>query len=583
MGKQVVRAMNIDRRLWDLGKGCYHWFGFTAVLAIASVAGSIGLFGLAAMLMVQAALHPPFSELQLMIVGIRFFGISRSVLRYLDRYFSHDATFRLLEKLRGKFYLAIEPIFPEHFHRYRRGDLLQRMVQDIETLQIFFMQTRTVKVVALFTGAMLFLLASLCFNATALIFACGFIVCAIVLPHVAQVIYERRQKRILRRSRLFSDAFCDFTLGHTEIILYGQKAERMAQLLRLDRSLSRDRRNLAVAMGGISSFSQTFYFLSAYVFLYLVLAGHGDPTMLPTIPAALVLAFLAAEEALNPLLPSSLRREDCKEAGRRLVEILDAKPTISPQYQELPTTGGYGLDCIDITFSYPEQTIPTLNRISFRIPENGKIAIVGPSGSGKSSIFSLLLRFYEFQEGKMTIGGADVQKFSVESVRSKFAWSSQTPDFFHGTILENLMVHEENDEKLSWAAELMQTKNWIESLPDRYDTCIGEYGAKLSAGQRKRIDLMRSLLKNAPILLWDEPLQHLDPGNAERIWEGITNRISGKTMLVISHRLLNMERFDQILVLRRGNLVQTGRHQELIEQDGLYRMMWLQQQKSCLR
>lgn len=575
--------MNIDRRLWNLGKGCYHWFGLAIVLSIASVAASIGLFGLAAMLMVRAALHPSFSELQLMIVGIRFFGISRSVLRYLDRYFSHDATFRLLEKLRGKFYQAIEPIFPAHFHRYRRGDLLQRMVQDIETLQVVFMQTRTVKVVALFTGTMFFLLTSLFFHATALIFAVGFLVCAIVLPYMAQVIYGRRQKCILPRHRLFSDAFCDFILGYSEITLYERKAERLAQLLRLDHDLSRDRRNLAVTMGGISSFSQTFYFLSAYGFLYFVLAGNGDPTMLSAIPAALVLAFLAAEEALNPLLPSSLRREDCREAGRRLMEILDAKPTISPQNQKLPMTGGYGLDCTDITFSYPEQTIPTLHRISFRVPENGKIAIVGPSGSGKSSIYSLLLRFYEFQEGKIHIGGEDVRKYSAESVRARFGWSSQTPDFFHGTILENLLLQEEDEEKLSWAADLMQTKSWIEGLPDRYDTCIGEYGAKLSAGQRKRIDLMRTLLKNAPIMLLDEPLHHLDPGNAERIWEGITNRIFGKTLLVISHRLLTMERFDQILVMQRGNLVQTGRHQELIEQDGLYRRMWLPQQKSCLR
>jgi thiol reductant ABC exporter CydC subunit len=573
--------MKIDRKLWALGKGCYRRFALAFLLSIGATGGSIGLFALAAMLMIQAALHPPFSELQLMIVGIRFFGLLRSVLRYLERYFSHDTTFRLLGAIRVRFYRALEPLFPAYFRKHRSGDLLQRMVEDIDTLQGLFLQTRTTRISALFIGTLLFLVTLQLLGWASLILGFGFLFCAVFIPWIAQIFYRRFQKIFLSLRRLLTDHFCDMTQGFLEITLLGRKNDQLAQLIRLDQELRTCQQKNAVLTGGIVAVSQAVFSLSIYLFLYYLLPNTFQEAIRPYVPAAFVLAFFAAEETLTPLIPSAFRQEDCRISGQRLVEILETEPSFPQSGQELPKKAENRLDFIDLTFLYPEQTSPALQQINFHVSEGSRIAIVGPSGSGKSSLFFLLLRFYDFQKGTISIGGENIRTFSPESVRKIISWSSQMPDFFHGTIRENLMLETENREQLSWAADLMQSKDWIESLPDGYETCIGEFGARLSAGQRKRIDLMRAVLKDAPILLFDEPLQHLDRDTANRIWNAITTQLSPKTLLVISHHFLQMERFDQILVLHRGKLVELGKHQDLLECNGLYRRMWLRQKGKC--
>jgi len=568
--------MNINVRLLHFGRGGYRWFFLSILLAALTVGGSIGLYVLGAVMLVRAAFHPPLAELQLAIVGIRFFGISRGFFRYLERYISHDATFRLLGKIRVWFYNSLIPIYPQEIWKRRSGDLLQRMVQDVETLQFFYLQACGPPIIAFLVGFCLTLLTLFFSHAAGTALALCFLFSSVVLPTVARIRHRSIHTDIASMRTNMYCGVSDLVLGSLEFLLFGRQSVKKAELLAMDRQLLQKQNTKAYQMGLISAAANATFYLSIFCLMYFLLSETDRGSISIIIPAALVLALLAAEDVFSPMTSSALQREECRSSAGRLIEILDTQPAVCPGGKAFLGALQNDLVFDRLSFHYPDENRMALRHVSFEVPTGACIAVVGPSGAGKSSLYYLLMRFYEFHQGRITLGGKDIRQFAPDLLRQRFSWSSQSPDFFHGTLRENLMIadYELKRERLDWAAELTQSKEWIERLPQGYDTFIGEQAAKLSAGQRRRIDLMRTLLHDAPILLFDEPLKHQDLKTADRIWEGITTQMTGKTVLIISHRLLGMGRFDQILVFQQGQMVECGRHDELMKRNGLYRHMW---------
>jgi ATP-binding cassette subfamily C protein CydC len=266
-----------------------------------------------------------------------------------------------------------------------------------------------------------------------------------------------------------------------------------------------------------------------------------------------------------------------REAAKRLFEVVDAEPAVKETGEKsLEINSPISLQVTNLSFSYPTQLIPALQEISFDVPAGKSIAIVGPSGAGKSTLANLLLRFWDYELGEITLGGTSLKAQNQDEVRKKIALVSQNSYFFNTSIRENLRLARRSatQEEMESAARAAQIHEFITSLPRGYDTLIGEQGLRLSGGERQRLAIARALLKDAPILIFDEPTANLDPLTEKDVLATLFETMLGKTSLLITHRLIGLENVDEILVMDGGQIVEKGTHEELLNHGGLYRHLW---------
>jgi ATP-binding cassette subfamily C protein CydC len=266
-----------------------------------------------------------------------------------------------------------------------------------------------------------------------------------------------------------------------------------------------------------------------------------------------------------------------REAARRLFEVVDTKPVVvdSPTIRSEPITD-YQLQISDLSFSYPNQSVPALQHVSFDLQQGRSIAIVGPSGAGKSTLASLLLRFWEYNSGDIRLGGESLKAYGQDQVREKIGLVSQSTYFFNTSVYQNLRFarRKSTQEDVEAATQAAQIHDFILSLPKGYETLIGEQGLRLSGGERQRLAIARAILKDAPILILDEPTANLDPLTEQQVLETLFGLMKRKTSLLITHRLVGLENVDEILVMNHGQIVERGTHAELMQADGLYRRLW---------
>jgi ABC-type multidrug transport system fused ATPase/permease subunit len=266
-----------------------------------------------------------------------------------------------------------------------------------------------------------------------------------------------------------------------------------------------------------------------------------------------------------------------REAARRLFEVVDAEPAVKETgYPGLENGLSSTLQFSNLTFSYPAQTTPALQNVGFTVPEGKSFAIVGPSGAGKSTIANLLLRFWDYEIGDIALGGESLKRLDSDEVRKRLALVSQNNYFFNTSVRENLRMARRGvrQEEIEEAATAAHIHEFIIGLPKGYDTLIGEQGVRLSGGERQRLAIARALLKEAPILIFDEPTANLDPVTEKQVLETLFETMKRKTSLLITHRLIRLENVDEILVMDHGRIAERGTHSELLKRGGLYRRLW---------
>ncbi|MFN2166608.1 MAG: amino acid ABC transporter ATP-binding/permease protein, partial [Anaerolineae bacterium] len=292
--------------------------------------------------------------------------------------------------------------------------------------------------------------------------------------------------------------------------------------------------------------------------------------------AMMVMVVISSFEAVLPLPQAFQYLHTSLEAGRRLFEIVDARPTVAEPALPAPGPATPGLRVQGLHFSYAPNEPPVLGNISFELPPGRLVAVVGPSGAGKSTLVHLLLRFWEYQDGHILLGGRELRAYDAESVRAMMAVVSQHTHLFNASIRDNLVLARPGatEGEVIRAAEQARVHDFIQSLPQRYDTWIGEQGVRLSGGQRQRLAIARAILKDAPILILDEPTANLDALTEREVIDSLQAAAAGRATLLITHRLVGLEAADEILVLRSGRVVERGRHQDLMQMGGLYRRMW---------
>lgn len=563
-------------RLLQFLSGAWGWVALSILLGSLTIGSSVALMGASAWLISSAALRPSIAVLEVAIVGVRFFGIARAVFRYLERLVSHNVTFKLLGCLRVWFYEKLEPLAPARLMDYRAGDLLARIIGDVETLENFYVRVVAPPLTAILIaiGTSLFL-ASNDPRLAALLIGFFFLL-GLILPLLAQTMSQRAGVEVITRRADLHVQLVDGIQGLADILSFGRGHDRLTQIKNTGKSYGDSQRRMArisAVYSGLSTFLTNFaLWLVLLLAIPQVSAGHINGVLLAT----LALTTLASFEAVTPLPLAAQMWTSTREAARRLFEVVDAEPAVKEdiRYSKFDEQIS-NIEFSDLSFTYPSQSTPALQHVTFDLRSGNSIAIVGPSGAGKSTLVNLLLRFWDYDSGEICLGGESLKLYAPDEVRERIALVAQNTYFFNTSIYENLRMARRRvtREEVEGAARDAHIHDFIANLPKGYDTLIGEQGLRLSGGERQRLAIARAIIKDAPILILDEPTANLDPLTEKLVRETLFKLMRRKTSLLITHRLVGLENVNEILVLDHGRLVERGTHTELLEQRGLYRRL----------
>jgi len=575
----VNRKSNILPRLLTFLNGSWHLAALSVIIGAGTIGSSVALMGTSAWLISTAALHPSVADLGVSVVGVRFFGIMRGLLRYAERLVSHDVTFRLLSRLRVWFYEKLEPLAPARLMDFRAGDLLSRIIGDVETLENFYVRVVSPPLTALLVGLFTAIFLGSFSPLLAPVYLAFFLALGLILPILAQVTSRRPAVDTISLRADLHIRLVDGIQGMADLLAYGRADERLNQISANGRDYGDAQRRMARVTGFHSGLTTLLIHLGTWTILVLTIPLVSAGTLAGPMLASLSLLTLASFEAVMPLPLAAQMWNSAREAARRLFEVVDTEPVISNQLSvisERPQITNYELRITDLSFAYPNQFPPALQHVTFDLQPLTSLAIVGPSGAGKSTLANLLLRFWDYSSGDITLGGDSLHGLDQDGVRARIGFVSQNAYFFNTSVYENLRFARRRvtQEEIESAAKSAQIHDFILGLPKGYDTLIGEQGLRLSGGERQRLAIARAIIKDAPILILDEPTANLDPLTEKQILETLFALMKKKTSLLITHRLVGLENVDEILVMDHGQIVERGSQSELMKINGLYHRLW---------
>jgi ATP-binding cassette, subfamily C, bacterial CydC len=520
----------------------------SAGLGVLAVAFGVGLMTAAGYLISRAAEQPPILSLTVTIVAVRFFGLARPIARYLDRVASHDIALSALGRIRARFYERIEPLAPGQLEGYRRGELLGRMVGDVDSLQGLYVRGLTPLLVALVVGASCVALTAVFLPAAAAILALGLVLVGGAVPALTAALNRaagRRQGAV--RSDLTAE-LVELLRGAPELVVYGREAETLARIRERSDELARLGRRDGLAAGVAEGLS----ILIAGLTVVGVLAVATEASVDRVLVATIALLALASFDSVIPLRAAGAELSATIAAGRRVLELVDRKPSIrDPAAPRSAPRRPAAVALEGVTARYAQGAQPALNDFDLTIEPGTRMALVGPSGAGKTTVTNLLLRFLDPEQGRVTIAGRDVRELRQSDVRRNFALAGQNAHVFNSTIRANLSLARPGatDAELEDALRRARIHEWVASLPDGLDTLVGEEGTKLSGGQRQRLTVARALLSDAPVLVLDEPTAHLDAETAELLVRDILAAADDRSVLLITHRPEGLDLVDEVVEL----------------------------------
>ena len=574
---------NIFQRLLSFFKPYLREVLASAALGTLTIASSIALMGTSSWIISMAALHPNVAVLQVAIVGVRFFGISRGVSRYLERLVSHNLTFKILTRLRVWFYESLVPLAPARLMAFRSGDLLSRIISDIKTLEDFYIRSIAPPIVAVLVGTGTGIFLYQYQPVFGLVLGGLFLVSGLLIPLLIRWLADKPGRALVKERTELTGNLVDFVGGLPDLLVFGQTGEKQKQIQDLDQKYHKAQLRLArisgLNAGLLIFFSNLGMWLVLILAIPLVRSGEIPGVML----AALALITLSAFEAVQPLPQAMETLSSSLISGRRLFEVLDAEPAVVDPEVPQAFPGEVSIQAKGLEFTYPGSKIPALKDIDFELEGGKTIAIVGPSGSGKTTLGNLLLRFWGDYQGQITVGekGISLASLNQEEIRRQISVISQGDYLFRDSIRNNIALgHPGADlESIIQAAKKAHIHQMIEGLPEGYESRIGERSQGFSAGEAQRISIARAVLKDAPLFLLDEPTANLDPVTEKAFLDILFGILENKTAILITHRLVGLENVDQILVLVGGEILERGTEKELLERNGYYRQMWASQNR----
>jgi len=549
--------MTTVRRLLAIAEVSRKRLALSVALGSATVLAGVGLMATAGYLISRAAEHPAVLSLTVAIVGVRFFGLARPLARYFERLTSHDLALRALGAARVRMYDAVEPLAPTQLGDHRHGDLLSRLVADVDSLQNLHLRRTGPRLVALVAGAVAVAVAAAILPAAAIALAAGLLVAGIAVP-AATVALQRRAGTIEAAARGELTAELVETMrGAQEIAVYGRAEERIGRLRDADSRLVRSARNAAFAEGAGEGLRLVVVGATVAAVLALAVSAHAAGSLDRVLIAALALLALASFEAVQPLAQGARELGETIAAGRRLLELADREPAVAdpPSPARLPD-GPFAVALEGVRARYGDAESPVLEDVDLRLEPGRRIGLLGASGAGKTTIANLLVRFLDPECGRVTLAGRDLRDYRQEDVRRAISVAGQDSHLFSTTIRDNVALGrpDASDGEVEDALRRARLLDWVQSLPDGWDTLVGEEGRELSGGQRQRLVVARALLAGAPVLVLDEPTAHLDPETAAELIADVLEANRTRTTLLITHRPEGLERMDEVLRLESGVL-----------------------------
>jgi ATP-binding cassette subfamily C protein CydCD len=560
---------DVFRVLLGLVSGYRGRLAATFALGVVRVVALIGVGVLSALVVRAVKSSAPFGGL---LIGLGIVAPLAGILHWLESWLAHDTAYRLLADMRLDMFTKLDALAPAYLTRRRTGDLVGVATHDIELIEYFFAHTVTPAFVAVLipAGVLATLGAFGWLMALALV---PFLAYAALTPVLARARIDRLGSRARELSGELNAHAVDTVQGLGEIVAFRQTRERGLEqaaksreflaarmpFLR-DLTLQTVRQEVATGLGGLT-----------VVLVGAALAGSGrlDTGILPLLTLLAMSAFVPVWE----IAQVGRQLADTLGATRRVYAV-HAEPIVvsdGPGVETAPSSAP-ALEMAAVSFAYPGRHRPALSDVSFAVPAGSTVALVGPSGAGKTTIASLFLRFWDPDRGVVRLQGSDLRAYGLDDLRRRIALVAQDTYLFNDTLRGNILLArpEASQDELMAAVANASLADLIEVLPDGLDTLVGERGAQLSGGQRQRVAIARAFLKDAPVLILDEATSHLDAINEAAVRAALDLLSRDRTTVVIAHRLSTVRDADQIIALDEGRVVEIGSHQALLEKGGLY-------------
>jgi ATP-binding cassette, subfamily C, bacterial CydC len=560
--QKIMRLMLIEKKDISVAVVC----GFIAGIS------SVGLFAASGYLISKSALIPPFYTLIILTSTVKLLGLVKAGAKYGERLSSHRATFTILSNLRVAFFEKLTPLIPQISHKYRSGDLLARVVGDVESLQNFFLRVFYPPLVLLLVFVSTIVFTSFYSIAIALILLLGFFLTTIIIPALFSLKQVNIKGKVRQERGDLSTHITEMMYGFRELKLFHQLPHKQQQLLNRSESYINEQKRENLNKVSSQSFNGFITLVTSWFVIgvgaYLVANGMLEGIFL----AMLVMISLTVFESAASMAVFPIYMQESRDASRRLYEVVEdpsyTKNHSDPDINKLSSLPP-SLEFKDVQFTYMGDWRSTIPNISFTIPARSKTAIVGASGSGKSTVLQLILKLQEVDAGKIYWGDLDTSSVSSEAIWEQTKVVLQENYYFYGTIRENLQLaaSELNDTQMEAALAKVQLEHF--SLDHR----VLEKGENLSGGEKQRLALARAFLKKGHLWLLDEPTSSLDAQTEQTIYKEIFKDADQDTFIMVSHRLKGLESMDQIFVMNHGEIMEYGSYKDLMEKKGYFYQM----------
>ena len=541
------------------------------VLMITGLASSIGLLTTSGWFLAATAIAGLGTLFNFFYpsASVRGLAIGRTLFRYFEKLVTHDATFRILAKLRVQVFEKIIPLSPAVLNRYRNSDLLNRLVSDVDTLDSLYLRLIAPFITAIFVILAMCIGLSFVNAPLALGLGASLLLLVFVIPTVFYQLGKKFGDKLVHSRALYRTQFLEFIQAQAELLLFNAEDKLKNNMAKTEANWQADQQKEA-NLSGFSTALSLFLngLIIAAMLWFSSQAEFGNDEYRMAFIALFTFAALASFEILMPLGSAFLHIGQVIASAERVTDIIEQQPLVTfngkAEFDQNATTL---IEAKDLSFTYPERQNRALENLNLTIQKGKKIAILGKTGSGKSTLLQLLVRNYDANQGELFLAGKPIADYAEDTLRSQFCFLTQRVHVFSDTLRQNLQFASAvniSDEKMIEVLNQVGLGKLLEQ-EQGLDIWLGDGGRPLSGGEQRRLGLARILLNDAPILLLDEPTEGLDRETERQILRLILAHAENKTLIMVTHRLTAIEQFDELCVIDEAKLIEKGTYAELLQ------------------
>ena len=541
------------------------------VLMITGLASSIGLLTTSGWFLAATAIAGLGTLFNFFYpsASVRGLAIGRTLFRYFEKLVTHDATFRILAKLRVQVFEKIIPLSPAVLNRYRNSDLLNRLVSDVDTLDSLYLRLIAPFITAIFVILAMCIGLSFVNAPLALGLGVSLLLLVLVIPTVFYQLGKKFGDKLVHSRALYRTQFLEFIQAQAELLLFNAEDKLKDNMAKTEANWQADQQKEA-NLSGFSTALSLFLngLIIAAMLWFSSQAEFGNDEYRMAFIALFTFAALASFEILMPLGSAFLHIGQVIASAERVTDIIEQQPLVTfngkAEFDQNATTL---IEAKDLSFTYPERQNRALENLNLTIQKGKKVAILGKTGSGKSTLLQLLVRNYDANQGQLFLAGKPIADYAEDTLRSQFCFLTQRVHVFSDTLRQNLQFASAvniPDEKMIEVLNQVGLGKLLEQ-EQGLDIWLGDGGRPLSGGEQRRLGLARILLNDAPILLLDEPTEGLDRETERQILRLILAHAENKTLIMVTHRLTAIEQFDELYVIDEAKLIEKGTYAELLQ------------------